>query len=112
MKLNTSRERGVLIIDVAGRIDGNNARAFDASLEGVISADDRSVLVDCKDLSYISSAGLRSILIVAKALWARDGKFALCALSSPIADIMTTVGFEKIIPIHASRADMLASLDR
>ena len=110
MKLETSREEGALIIDLRGRIDGSNFQAFEESLKAEISAGDKAVLMDCEDLGYISSAGRRAILVTAKALWARDGKLALCALSPGLREIMTVVGLDKIIPMHASRAEMLASL--
>ena len=110
MKLETNREDGALIVDLEGRIDGGNFHAFEESLKAEISAGDKAVFMDCEDLGYISSAGLRAILLTAKALWARNGKFALCALSPGVREIMTVAGFDKIIPMHASRADMLASL--
>ncbi len=111
MNLDTSREDEVLTVNLKGRIDGNNHHVFEASLQQEITDADKVVLLDCEDLSYINSAGLRAILKAAKVLWERDGKLALCALSPLVEDVITIAGFHKIIPIHDSRDDLLASLD-
>ena len=109
MEINIEREDGILIARVAGRVDGANAREFEQTLSAAIS-DDRNVIVDFGGLSYISSSGLRVILLVAKALRNRAAHLALCSLSGPIREVFEISGFDKIIPIHGSRAEALAAL--
>ena len=62
-------------------------------------------------LSYISSAGLRAVLVTAKMLWSREAKFVLCSLPAQIRGVFETSGFDKVIALHPSRAEALASLD-
>ena len=108
MEIKTERDNGTLIAQVAGRVDSANAREFENALNTAINDDDSKVIVDFEGLSYISSSGLRVILLVAKALRSRDAKFALCSLSDPISEIFKISGFDKIISIYHSRLDALS----
>ena len=110
MDIQTERDGGTLIAKAEGRIDGVNARDFEEALKAAISDDDDNVVIDLEGLSYISSAGLRVILLVAKTLRKRNAKFMLCSLSDPIREVFEISGFDKIIPVHASREQALASI--
>jgi len=110
MDIPIERNNGTLIAAPSGRIDGFNAQDFHQTLTGAISGDDTAVLVDMSGLNYISSAGLRAILMIAKALWQRKAKFMLCSLSGSIGEVFKMSGFDKIIEIHDSKDDALAQL--
>ena len=110
MDIQTERNNGILIAKTAGRIDGVNARDFEEALKAAISADDNNVVMDLEGLSYISSAGLRVILLIAKTLRKRNAELMLCSLSDPIREVFEISGFDKIIPVHASREQALASI--
>ena len=107
MDIQTERENGTLVAKVEGRIDGVNARDFEEALKAAISGDDSTVVMDLKGLSYISSAGLRVILLIAKTLRKRNAELMLCSLSDPIREVFEISGFDKIIPVHASREEAL-----
>ena len=66
--------------------------------------------MDFEKLVYISSAGLRAILLTAKSLGNLNAKLALCSLSDQIREIFEISGFDKIITIHPSKAETNASL--
>ena len=110
MEIKTERESGALIACAEGRIDGVNARDFEDAITAAIGETERVVIIDLEYLSYISSAGLRAILLTAKNLWKRNAKFALCSLPDPIREIVEVAGFDKIIPVHADRAQAVAAL--
>lgn len=110
MDIPIERNDGTLVAAPAGRIDGFNAQEFHQSLTGAISGDDTAVLVDMSGLNYISSAGLRSILMIAKALWQRKARFMLCSLSGSISEVFKMSGFDKIIEIRESRETALSEL--
>ena len=108
--MNTERKDGVLIAKPEGRIDGVNARDFHDALSEAIGSDSNPVIVDLAAINYISSAGLRTFLLVAKTLQQRSAQFALCSLSEPIREIFEISGFDKIIAIHDSEEQALAAL--
>ena len=108
MEIKTERQNSTLIAKVEGRVDSANAREFENALSATITAADTYVIVDFAGLSYISSSGLRVILLIAKNLRSRNAKFALCSLSGPIGEVFKISGFDKIISIYGSQDEALA----
>ena len=102
------------MVSVAGHVDGVNAQEFQESLDRRVedSGSSRPVVLDLESLSYISSAGLRSILLIAKTLKSKEIKFMLCSLSDSIMEIIQITGFDKIIDVHESRAAALSAATR
>ena len=112
MDIATERKDGVLSVRVEGRIDGSTVFAFQEAIEVAFKDGDRAVIVDCERLTYIGSAGLRTMLGVAKTVSNRDARFALCSLPMQVQDLFVQSGFDTIIEIHPTQADALAALDR
>ncbi len=69
------------------------------------------MLIECADLSFISSAGLRVVLLTGKSPMGRNAGFALCALSEPIREVFRVSGFDSIVAIHPTREEALAAFD-
>ena len=109
MQMTTERGAGVLSLGVRGRIDGDSVARFEQAVETAIAADDRAVVLDLGALDYVSSAGLRAILLIAKTLWEQDGYFALCSVTEPVRDLFEISGFDRIIAIHPSPEPALAA---
>jgi anti-anti-sigma factor len=110
MELTESKKHGVIVLGVAGRIDASNAGVFEEKLLGLIAAGDTRFVVDCSQLDYISSAGLRTLLVAAKRLTPRGGKLSLSAPKDLIREILDIAGFSSIIPIYRTQEDALAAL--
>ena len=110
MEISVDRVNEVLIAKIEGRIDGANAREFEEALNGAIAEDDGKVLLDFAALSYISSAGLRVILLIARLLQKRNAAFALCSLSDPIREVFEISGFDKIISIHDTQVEAVEKI--
>lgn len=110
MNISTDRDDGALIATVEGRVDSSNALEFHEGLEAAISPEDERMILDCAGISYVSSAGLRVVLLVAKTLQKQNAKMGVCSLSASIREIFEISGFDKIIPVFSSRADALAKL--
>ena len=111
MNVTTERQGGVLFVLVSGRIDGGNVAAFEEAVRTAFESRDRAVIMDLEKLSYINSAGLRVLLMVANNLSGSPTKFALCAMSDRIRHVIETGGLDKVIPVLPSKAEALASLD-
>ena len=111
LNLKTNRENDVLSARVGGRIDGSNAARFEEMLRSAIEESDRAVIMDFEQLLYISSAGLRAVLVTAKSLWKQGTTFALCSLSDQLTGVFASSGFDRMVRIHGSRREALDSLD-
>ncbi|MCE2437275.1 MAG: STAS domain-containing protein [Pseudomonadales bacterium] len=110
MDLQINRDGTFVSADLGGRIDGTNAHEFAQTVREAIEDTDTCLLIDCKDLIYISSAGLRAILMTAKLLQDRKARFALSTLSSQIMEVFQISGFDKIVAVHGTREEAVAAL--
>ena len=77
--------------------------------EGVTPAGTR-VILDLSGLEYISSAGLRVLLIVAKKVQQAQGKVALCGLTPNVREIFAISGFDAIFSIQPDAAAAIAAV--
>lgn len=93
-----------------GRVDGTNAQAFDTELDELIADSDNAIVLDLEGLSYMSSAGLRSILVTAKRLQTRKANLALCSLRPTINEIFQIAGFDRILDVCEGRGDAIAKV--
>ena len=103
MDLTTERDGDVVIATAAGRLDGIAAPAFQETLENAIRETDRALILDMEGTDYISSAGLRAILLVGKSLARNRGKLIAHGLSAGVREVFTVSGFDRMIPIADDR---------
>jgi anti-sigma B factor antagonist len=67
------------------------------------------LVVDFKDLDYISSAGLRVILKATKAIKREDGRIMLCSMQDYVKEVFEIAGFDSFLPIVATMDDAIKS---
>lgn len=104
MQISTQTQDKFLIASVSGKLDGITS----AELEKAASAwltPNQKVVFDFSKLEYISSAGLRVVLTVAKKLMAQNGALCLCGLSGIVADVISMAAFDKVIPVFKDVAE-------
>ncbi len=111
MNVEVQRQDGNLIALVEGAVDGNNAAHFQSVLQDAVQEGDNAMVLDMEKLTYISSAGLRVLLLVAKDLQKKGAPFAICSLSGQVMELFTVSGFDQIIAIHDTRDLALASFN-
>ena len=111
MNVETQRQGDSLVLITDGRVDGTNATDFQDAVKSAIQESDRSVVLDFEKLAYISSVGLRIVLLVAKDLRRQGAKFAACSLSASVLEVFVISGFDKIVPIHDSQAAAIGSFN-
>ena len=104
------REGNVAIAVLLGRIDSSSSNDFLAMTEQGLSPDDDALLLDFEKVSFISSAGLRICLILAKKLGSSGQGFAMCSLSEFNREIVAVSGFDKLISVHSTTESALSFL--
>ena len=111
MQIEVTEERNdkVLVLLPVGRLDSGNARSFESVVMAHVSSGERRLIVDFSHLDFISSSGMRVLLIAAKALQAGKGTIVLCSMKNHIEEVFRISGFNQIIPITDSREAALAA---
>lgn len=112
MELATDREGSVLFLRVAGRVGSAEAARFEETVLAAVEEADGALVLDCAELTYMSSAGLRCVLLGARAASSRKVGFALCSLPTMVRELFRVTGFDRILNIHSSRSDAFSSFDR
>ena len=105
MNLPTHEQSGVLIAEVSGRIDHSIAEEFTRALEPLLancSQGQAPVLLDFSGVVYISSAGLRVLMMASRQAKARQGSFAIAALTPLVQEVFTISRFNLIVPCYTS----------
>lgn len=106
MKIEMIKDGDIDILYPIDRLDTTNFKEFEEIIKGVIQNNDK-VIVSFSKLNYISSAGLRILLVAAKLLSAKNGKLVLCDLKKKIFEVFQVSGFDKILKIVLSIEDGL-----
>ena len=105
MNIEVAEERNddVLVLIPVGRLDSGNANSFESIVMTHIGSGERRLIVDFSRLNFMSSSGMRVLLIAAKALKAGQGTLVLCSMKNHIEEVFRISGFDRIIPIKSSR---------
>ncbi len=99
MEIFEKRENGIAIFSLNGRLDSNTSPEFDEKITDSIENGARFIVVDCKNLDYITSAGLRILNKTAKKLKQLDGEIVLCSMEDYVKEVFEISGFDTFLPI-------------
>ncbi len=109
MKITTDDRGEYKIIRVVGKVDAHTSGDFDSWVDQMITPPAMSVILDCSELDYISSAGLRVVLKILKLMKAHGYDFNLCAPQDHVKDVFDISGFATLVPVFNSLEDCLQS---
>ena len=111
MEVTETKRGKATVLAVKGRLDTAASNALQERWLGRIQEGDRWFVLDGSELAYVSSSGLRIILLAAKRLRDSPGGIAVCGLNPRIQQIFAVTGFEKLFPIRDSLNDALQALE-
>ena len=109
MTITPSFAGGALCLAIAGRLDSITSPDFTARCQQLIEADQKKVVLNVEDVEYVSSAGLRAILMVGRAIQSSGGVLALCGLKGTVKSVMELAGFRNLFPLYESMEAALES---
>jgi anti-sigma B factor antagonist len=92
MEISTKTFEQATIIEICGELDGKTAATVQKQL-GQLCSDGCKILLDMSGVSYLSSAGLRVLLMLYRQVAAMSGRMVLVALAPEIRDTLSETGF-------------------
>lgn len=101
------------VVTPVGRLDFGAAAAFQSQLEKALAEAGKAtagMIIDCAELDYISSAGLRVFLLVLRGAKRNGVALALCNLKPAVREVFDVSGFSQFIAVCADRTAALATL--
>lgn len=110
MVINHSYSDGILIIVLPKKLDTNSAPDVEADLNDLMKSSFQKMLFECSGMEYISSVGIRVLLIISKALMKSGKTVAFCSLTPNIRQVFEIGGFTRIFSIFDSQDTALKGL--
>src|SRR5438128_8312323 len=101
MKVTLSQENNINVIAIEGSIDGKTAPVVRQEIYPVLEKA-TSVILDLSKVDYLSSAGLRLLLLIYREFVAKNGKLVLLGVSEDIQTTMSHTGFLDFFKLAAS----------
>ena len=108
MDIREERREGILIVAPQGRVDSNSAGAFETSVLG--HATEARLLIDLSGIEYISSAGLRVFLMLARKVKEAGGRLVLCGMGPSVRQVFDLAGFTALFAVEPTVAQAEARL--
>ena len=110
MEVTVEASGAALVVRPQGRLDSASSPEFEKQLLTCVDGGATAVVLDLGGLVYISSAGLRVLLVVARRLRGVNGRLLICAIGPPLRDAFEISGLMTIFDVRASVTDALAAL--
>jgi len=110
MDISQERDGDVVVVRLAGRLDSSAASSAEDRLSAALTDASPRLAIDMSGLAYISSAGLRVLLVVAKKVQQQKGKIALGGLAENVREVFAVSGFDTIFPIEPDPAAAVAAV--
>ena len=109
MKVTLSQENGVNVIAVEGSIDGKTAPMIRQEIGPTLESA-KKVILDLSKVDYLSSAGLRLLLLIYREFSAKSGKLVLLGVSDDIRTVMSHTGFLNFFKLAGSMPEALQAI--
>jgi anti-sigma B factor antagonist len=109
MNIELEQMDGVMVATLFGELDGRTAPLVQEKLLALPEPNGKALL-DMSGVTYISSAGLRALLMLYRQMAANDGRVALVGLVENIKDVMVVTGFLEFFDDYATLQEGLAAL--
>jgi len=110
MEIQKERLGETCVVTVSGRLDGIYSSNFANQVGELITGTNPKILIDFTDIDFVTSAGLRALLMLVKKAKATGSIFALCGVNDQVREVLDISGFTATFSIHANRAEALATL--
>jgi anti-sigma B factor antagonist len=110
MNVTTRTDKNISIITVTGSIDSKSAGGLQAEILNNIS-EAGNVLMDLSNVDFVSSAGLRVLLMLYRQIRSKDGKIILAGVNEEIKDVMSMTGFIKFFEFSDEIDDAFVMLE-
>ncbi len=111
-KINFRENSDVQIIDLKGYLDAHTAPEFENAIQQIINNKQYKIIVNCKNLSYISSAGLGVFMAYIEEVRKNKGDIKITNASPKIYNVFDILGFPMLYEITKTEEDALKKFSR
>jgi len=110
MQITGEIKNNAFVVTLKGRIDIETSREFNTVVEGYLEANFTPFILNCRDLEYINSSGLTSIIRLSQMLESFQLKLVLCELQPPVKEVVDIAKMGTYFNIFPTEKEALESL--
>lgn len=107
MELGEETKGDVLIVTIKGRLDAISSPTAEKHVFELINNGANKVVLDLRNVDYLSSAGMRMLLSTTKKLKGQSGKLVLASVTPNVMDVLKISGFDHVLDIAGTREEAL-----
>lgn len=109
MQIEVTEQDGVHVMALDGSLETTSSPEVEARLGELIQGGASKIAVDLAKVDFVSSAGLRVLLVAAKLQRRAGGKICVCGLNVIVQEVFDISGFSTIVAVQPDRETALAS---
>lgn len=110
MEITLETINGIVVILLKGRLNISTTASLEETFNKLLADQTKKIVVECRELEYISSAGLRVLLMAAKQFKKISGEIALSSLTPNVKQVFEISGFTSIFPIYSTQDEAVKSM--
>jgi stage II sporulation protein AA (anti-sigma F factor antagonist) len=110
MEIRETTEHGITVIELEGRFDAPSAPEAEDAFRRVTDKGIDRVVLDLSGVEYISSGGLRAIIVLLKTMNRNAGSLAVCGLNPFVSEVFEITHLADRLNVQATRAQALQAL--
>ena len=100
MDVKIEKNEAKTIATLSGRLDTTNADKFQNDIKGLFEDANPDIVLDCTDMDYTSSQGLRIFLMLQKSVTSKGGAMVMTNMKPQVKEVFDITGFSSIIKIQ------------
>lgn len=110
MEIDATAFDDVLAVTIKGRVDSTNAEGLKERLIEIVRSGSSQLVLDLKEVIYISSAGFRTLLIAGRTVEQASGRLILCGIAGQVKKLFDAAAFSELFTILPTLDEALALL--
>jgi len=99
LRIDVRCQGKVAVVEPSGFINAHTAKDFESVIENLIEQNQHNIVINCKDLSYIASAGLGAIMGFIDQIRENEGDIRMCSMNETVFNIFDVLGFTHLYSI-------------
>jgi anti-anti-sigma factor len=111
MEIEKERVGDVCVVSANGRLDGIYSTAFAKEVGELIAGENPKILIDFAEIDFVTSAGIRAVLLLMNKAKVSGALFALCGVNAQVREVLDASGLAGIITTYPGRTEGLAALN-
>jgi anti-anti-sigma factor len=110
MEISEQRQGDIIVLIPVGRINNDTSATFQPKLLDSVGSAGSKVLIDFSRVEYISSAGLRALMMASKQSKATNGRLAVAGLTPMVKEIFAISRFSLVVQVFDTTAEAIKAL--